>query len=123
MDAYTVLIYFLPLGALIAGAAMFTGNLLSIKTKESAHKREAYECGEVIIGDARIQFKVGYYLFALLFVIFDVESLFLFPVARIFRGQVASGLAPHLLLDLAIFVVVLSLGLAYAWRKGALKWD
>ncbi len=123
MDAYTVLIYFLPLGAIIAGAAMFTGNLLSIKTKESIHKREAYECGEVIIGDARIQFKVGYYLFALLFVIFDVESLFLFPAARIFRGQVSAGLAPYLLFDLGLFVVVLSLGLAYAWRKGALKWD
>lgn len=124
MDAYTVLLYVLPLGALIAGAAMFLGNLLSYKTLKTTAKHMAYECGEETFGNARIQFKVGYYLFALLFLIFDVESLFLFPTARVFREFTASGPgAVFVLVDLAIFVVILGLGLAYAWKKGALKWE
>lgn len=124
MDAYTVLMYVLPLGALVAGAAMFLGNALSFKTAYSIAKHQAYECGEETFGTARIQFKVGYYLFALLFLIFDVESLFLFPTARIFREFTATGPgAIFVLVDLTIFVVILALGLAYAWKKGALKWE
>ena len=65
-----------------------------------------------------MQFRVGYYLFALLFLMFDVEAMFLFPWAVVMRG-----LGPQGLLSVMFFMFILVLGLAYAWRKGALKWE
>lgn len=123
MDQYLILLYFLPAGLLIAGSAMVVGRLIGFRTPDSKSKGAAYECGAVLFGDARIQFKVGYYLFALLFLVFDVESLFLFPVLRVFREVLKDGHALIVLADLGIFVGVLALGLAYAWKKGALEWD
>ena len=64
-----------------------------------------------------IQFKVGYYLFAILFLMFDVETVFLYPWAVISRSLGVYGL-----LSIAVFLFILILGLAYAWRKGALQW-
>jgi NADH-quinone oxidoreductase subunit A len=80
-------------------------------------KLEAYECGLEAIGDMRGQFKVQYYLYALAFVIFDVEAIFLFPWAVAYNQ-----LGMFALIEMAIFLVILGLGLAYAWRKGALRW-
>jgi NADH-quinone oxidoreductase subunit A len=78
------------------------------------------------IGNARIQFKVGYYLFALLFLVFDIEALFLFPVLANFR-EIMSGNTPLspvvVIVDLVIFIAILVSGLAYAWKKGILKWE
>jgi NADH-quinone oxidoreductase subunit A len=64
-----------------------------------------------------MQFRVGYYLYAILFLMFDVETIFLFPWSTIVRGLGAMGLV-----SILIFIVILGLGLAYAWRKGVLKW-
>lgn len=80
-------------------------------------KSRAYECGEEPIGTPWVRFRVSYYVFALLFVVFDVEAVFLFPWAAIIRRLGVYGLV-----QMAIFVGVLTLGLAYAWRKGALEW-
>ena len=80
-----------------------------------------YECGMETIGNARIQFKVGYYLFALLFLVFDIEALFLFPVMMNFREIMAGHtalLTSIVIVDLAIFMAILVSGLAYAWKKG-----
>ena len=83
----------------------------------SVKKGETYECGIPTRGESMIQFKTGYYIFAILFLIFDVETIFLYPWATIMRSLGPSGL-----LCIAIFMFILILGLAYAWRKGALKW-
>ena len=80
-------------------------------------KGEAYECGIPTRGESMVQFKVGYYLFAILFLMFDVEAVFLFPWAVI-----AQGMGTESILAVAVFLCVLVLGLAYAWRKGALEW-
>ena len=80
-------------------------------------KGEAYECGIPTRGASMVQFKVGYYLFAILFLMFDVEAVFLFPWAVI-----AKGMGTESILAVAVFLCVLILGLAYAWRKGALEW-
>ena len=80
-------------------------------------KGEPYECGIPTRGESMAQFHVGYYLFAILFLMFDVETVFLFPWAAICKsvGQEA-------LLAVGTFLVILALGLAYAWKKGALRW-
>ena len=80
-------------------------------------KGEAYECGIPTRGKSWMQFRVGYYLFALLFLIFDVEAMFMFPWAVIVREMGVDGL-----LNILFFLLILVLGLAYAWKKGALEW-
>ena len=80
-------------------------------------KGEAYECGIPTRGRSWMQFKVGYYLFAILFLMFDVETVFLFSLA-----VVVQDLGIYGLVSILFFLVVLVLGLAYAWRKGALEW-
>ena len=80
-------------------------------------KGEAYECGIPTRGRSWMQFKVGYYLFAILFLMFDVETVFLFS-----WSVVVQDLGIYGLVSILFFLVVLVLGLAYAWRKGALEW-
>ena len=80
-------------------------------------KGEAYECGIPTRGKSWMQFKVRYYLFAILFLMFDVETVFLFSWA-----VVVQELGVYGLVSILFFLVVLILGLAYAWRKGALEW-
>jgi NADH-quinone oxidoreductase subunit A len=97
-------------------AALLIAKLISPKSY-SVKKAEPYECGIPTRGESMIQFKAGYYIFAILFLIFDVETVFLYPWAVVMRGLGPSGL-----LCIGIFMFVLIMGLAYAWRKGALKW-
>lgn len=80
-------------------------------------KGEPYECGIPTRGASWIQFKVGYYLFAILFLMFDIETVFLFPWAVVVGDLGVAGLT-----SILFFLVILVFGLAYAWRKGALEW-
>ncbi|MDR1273322.1 MAG: NADH-quinone oxidoreductase subunit A [Odoribacteraceae bacterium] len=80
-------------------------------------KGEAYECGIPTRGSSWMQFKVGYYLFAILFLMFDVETVLLFPWALTVRELGGAGL-----ISISFFIAILVLGLAYAWKKGALEW-
>ena len=98
-------------------AALLIARLISPKSF-SVKKSEPYECGIPTRGESMIQFKAGYYIFAILFLIFDVETVFLYPWSVVMRS-----LGPQGILCIAIFMFVLILGLAYAWRKGALKWE
>jgi len=111
----------LALTALLTGAALvflalWMAGLLSPRSF-NPQKGEAYECGIPTRGESMSQFKVGYYLFAILFLMFDVETVFLFPWAVRMRELGVQGL-----LSIAVFFGVLVLGLVYAWRKGALEW-
>ena len=81
-------------------------------------KLSAYECGSEPFSDARMPFPVRYYIFAMLFVIFDIEVIFLYPWAVVF-GQV--GLFG--LIEMLIFIALFLVAYVYAWRKGALEWD
>ena len=81
-------------------------------------KGEPYECGIPTHGTSWMQFKVGYYLYAILYLMFDVETIFLFPWATIVRDLGYQGLY-----SILFFIVILGLGLAYAWKKGVLKWN
>ena len=93
--------------------------LLSPK-KPSPVKETAYECGVQTIGDTWVQFKAQYYLFALIFVVFDIEVVFLFPWAIAYGKPGVLGW--FALAEAVVFVLILLAGLVYAWRKGALEW-
>ena len=101
----------------LAVAPLLLARFLAPK-KPGASKAAPYECGLESAGDAWVQFRVQYYLYALLFVIFDVEVVFLYPWALAWKPL---GLLA--LVELAIFVGILAIGLAYAWRKGVLEWE
>ncbi|WP_456462666.1 NADH-quinone oxidoreductase subunit A [Lutibacter sp.] len=111
------IIVFLLSGIVLVAGANFLSNLISHKS-DNPQKREPYECGIETIGPTWIQFKVGYYLFAILFLIFDVEVAFLIPWAVVYKevGTVA-------LVEIIVFLVILGLGLAYAYKKRALQWE
>ncbi|WP_114783606.1 NADH-quinone oxidoreductase subunit A [Botryobacter ruber] len=115
MGSEALIVFFLAGVALVAGAN-FISNLISHKS-DNPQKREPYESGMPTIGPTWVQFKVGYYLFAILFLIFDVEVAFLFPWAVVFKDVGALAFV-----EILIFLSILGLGLAYAWKKGALKW-
>jgi NADH:ubiquinone oxidoreductase subunit 3 (subunit A) len=87
--------------------------------KPGMSKSSAYECGLESTGDPWVQFKVQYYIYALLFVIFDVEVVFIYPWAVIWK---APDLGLVAFVEMAIFLGVLAVGLVYAWRKGVLEW-
>ena len=80
-------------------------------------KGQTYECGLETIGETWVQYKVQYYIFALIFVIFDIEAAFLFPWAVAYNR-----LPLFALFEMAVFLLILVVGLVYAWRKGALEW-
>lgn len=103
-------------GLVLVGLALWLAKLISPRSF-NPQKGEAYECGIPTRGESMSQFKVGYYLFAILFLMFDVETVFLFPWAVRMRELGIDGL-----LSIAVFFGVLVLGLVYAWRKGALEW-
>lgn len=112
---------FIGIFAVIAFALPVIGLVMSwlIRPKKpNPAKITTYECGMETIGDTWVQFKAQYYLFALIFVIFDIEAVFLFPWA------VAYGrLDLWALLEVVVFILILFGGLAYAWRKNALEWQ
>lgn len=86
-------------------------------SSSNRQKLEPYECGIPTRGGSWMQFHVGYYLFAILFLMFEVETVFLFPWAVVTRQLGVGGLT-----GILFFLFILILGLAYAWRKGALEW-
>ena len=114
---FTLFVTALLTGILFVGVVTVLAKLISPRSLNE-QKEEAYECGVPTRGRSWMQFRVGYYLFAILFLMFDVETMFLFPWAVVMKTLGTSGL-----LAVGVFLFVLVLGLAYAWRKGALKWQ
>jgi len=88
------------------------------KTKETS-----YECGEMPQGPGRVQFNLRFYLIAFVFVIFDVEIVFIYPIATIFKAMIAEGQGLLAFTEIFLFVFILMAGFIYAWSQGALKWQ
>jgi len=107
---------FLILAPVFPIAALLIPRLIAPR-KPNPIKLQTYECGIETVGDSWVQFRVQYYLFALVFLIFDVEMVFLFPWAAAFNF-----LPLFTVLEGVLFIVILVAGLIYAWRKGALEW-
>lgn len=115
-------VYF-PLAALIIiggviACAMVVLSLIIGKKSPNPAKAETYECGMIPVGDARGRFSVKFYLIAILFIIFDIEVVFLYPWAVIYRQLAWFGL-----IEMGVFILILLVGYFYIVKKGALKWD
>jgi NADH-quinone oxidoreductase subunit A len=113
--------YGVVLAVLVAGAGLvavaFGAARLIAPHRPLPAKLTTYECGIDPVGEGWSQSQVRYYIFGFLFVIFDVESVFLFPWARVF-----AGLGWTAVVEMFIFIAILAVGLLYAWRKGVLEW-
>jgi NADH-quinone oxidoreductase subunit A len=107
---------FLLLAPVFPIAAILIPRIIAPR-KPNPIKMQTYECGIETIGDTWVQFKVQYYIFALIFLIFDVETVFLFPWAA-----ALGKLSLFAVFEGLLFVLILIAGLVYAWRKGALQW-
>lgn len=101
---------------ILVASALFANRILSPKQR-SRTKGLTYECGMLPIGRARTQVHFRYYLFAILFLIFDIEAVFLFPWAVSFLDIGAAAFY-----EMLVFIAILGFGLLYAWRKGVLRW-
>jgi NADH-quinone oxidoreductase subunit A len=117
-----------PLFVLLVLVGLFTvGNLVLSeilgRRRAAIGKDSAYECGMGSVGSARIRLSIHFYLVAVLFILFDVESLLLIPWAVAARGLAAAGHGGVVLVEVAAFVTVLAVGLAFVWRRGGLEWE
>jgi NADH-quinone oxidoreductase subunit A len=113
---YAILAVFLILGIGFVLVTLFVAKLVR-PHRPGKVKLQSYECGEAPMGSSWIQYNAGYYIYALIFVIFDVEVVFLFPWAVSYQK-----LGLFALVEMLIFLAILIFGLIYAWRKGALRW-
>jgi NADH-quinone oxidoreductase subunit A len=111
-----VLIFMIVGGVFVAGGLVFAWLLRPNRPYPS--KLTTYECGEVPVGDTRARFNIRFYVVALIFLIFDVEVVFLFPWAIVYKG-----LGWFAFLEMLVFLAILIVGYAYVWRKGDLEWD
>ncbi len=107
----------LLLAAVTFGLAPLVLVALVAPRKRSKTKGQTYECGVLTTGETWVRFRIQYYVYALLFVVFDVETAFLYPWAAAY-----GGLGTFALVEMAAFLIVLAVGLAYAWAGGVLKW-
>lgn len=113
---YVIVAIFLGLSILLPIAALTIGKLLR-PSKPVEEKYTTYESGNEPVGEGQIRFNIRYYLFALMFVIFDVETVFLYPWAVAYKQ-----LGLFALVEMCIFVALLAIGLLYAWKKKVLQW-
>ena len=115
-NSWTYIALFVLVGLFIPIAALLIASFLGAR-KPNAIKQSTYECGIETVGDSWVQFKAQYYIFGLVFLVFDVETVFLFPWA------VALNRLPlFAVFEGIIFILILLAGLVYAWKKGMLEW-
>ena len=121
MDAllreYLPILIFLGI-AIALSAVMVAASLIAARQKPDPEKLSAYECGFEAFDDARKQFDVRFYLVAILFIIFDLEVAFLFPWAAALHDVGLAGFW-----SMVVFLLVLTVGFVYEWKKGALEWE
>jgi NADH-quinone oxidoreductase subunit A len=109
-------------GLAIPFSMMAVSSLLRPSVPEQG-KSATYESGEIPTGTTRIRFNIQYYMVALLFVVFDIETVLIFPWTVIYRNAIDSGVSlATVLVPMLVFIAVLVVGLAWAWRNGAVRW-
>ncbi len=127
MTEYIAIGFFLLVSLGFASAALLLSRMVAAKGRHGKDTLEPYECGEPSHGSSRIRFQPGYYLIALVFMIFDVETLFLFPCAilakKIFKGELPEISPQFFAIEIGLFVGILFIGLIFVWRRRILRWE
>jgi len=119
---FVVVLLFLTVSAVIVGIALWLGRFLRPNLPD-AQKASIYECGERPIGSAWFNFNPRFYLFALIFIVFDAEIALTYPVAVVAKRWIAEGRAWIAVVEIVLFLAILVAALAYIWGKGELDWN
>ncbi len=119
--AFSVVLVFILFSILFVWGAMFLSSLFRSQ-RPNREKAIVYECGEDPVGGGWVQYNIRFYIIAVIFIIFDVEVIFIYPVATVFRKMIGQGMGLYVLAELLIFVLILLGGLAYVWKKDDLSW-
>src|SRR3989338_3064829 len=122
MSPYVPLLMLMAIGLGLGGGFVLLSSLIGYQRK-TEEKNIPYECGLDPIGTPRHRFSVKFYLIAMLFILFDIEVVFLYPLSKIFRDFKAMDLGGLLFGEMVVFLGILGLGLAYVWKRGALEWE
>lgn len=122
IDQYVPLALLFGVVVVVAAALVFLATVLG-PTRPTAAKVSAFECGVVPVGDARTRFPVRYYLVALVFVVFDLEAVFIYPWAVSLPEMRSLGMTTFWFVEMLVFMGVLFVGLVYLWKRGALDWE
>lgn len=117
LQSYLPALVFLGLGALFAAVFLAAGAFIAPRHRTNAHKNESYECGLPSEMKKEFRFGVSFYLIAMLFLLFDLEVIFLYPIA-----VQLGALGVFALIEVAVFITLLFVALVYVWRRGALEW-
>jgi NADH-quinone oxidoreductase subunit A len=121
-----IFIGFLLLGSIGFALAPLLVVRLIAPRKRSLAKGDSYECGVRTYGETWVRFRIQYYIYALMFVVFDIETVFLFPWAASYGAPTPPGgdgiLGSFALVEMGLFLLILMVGLVYAWAKGVLRW-
>lgn len=121
LDAYAPLLLMFLAAMGLAGAILGVSALIGRHQRTPA-KDQPYECGIRPTGDAREPFSVHFYLVAMLFILFDIEAIFLYPWALIYRQLGTMGLGTFGFVEMLVYIIILLAGYIYLWKKGALDW-
>ena len=119
---YIPVLILLVVAGVLCAAISFLAGFLGPK-RIFANKETAFECGSPTTGDPHARHSVKFYLVALLFIVFDVESVFIYPWSALLRDFANEGLGWFAYVEMLSFMATLALGLVYVWRKGALEWS
>ncbi len=117
LDNYGPLLLMFLLAAGLSGALLVMSTLIG-RHRRSREKDQPYECGIRPTGDAREPFSVQFYMVALLFILFDIEAIFLYPWALVYHDLKVFGFV-----EMVLYIIILLAGYIYLWKKGALDWD
>ncbi|HXW63285.1 MAG TPA: NADH-quinone oxidoreductase subunit A [Candidatus Acidoferrales bacterium] len=117
LDSYGPLLLMFILAALISGALIAVSSVVG-QRKPSREKQQPYECGVRPTGDARQPFSVHFYMVALIFILFDIEAIFLYPWALVYHDLKVFGFV-----EMLLYIMILLVGYIYLWKKGALDWS
>jgi NADH-quinone oxidoreductase subunit A len=107
----------------VFGLASLTFSSLIGQKKPSKVKLAPYECGCEPVGTARERFSIKFYIIAMLFILFDIECVFLYPWAVIFKKFIKAGFGAFVFGEMMVFIIILFVGYIYVWKKGALEWE
>ncbi len=122
MQAYFPIAVLFGIGIALSGGFVLLSTFIG-KKRPTPEKMGPYECGLDPIGSPRQRFSVKFYLIAMLFILFDIEVVFLYPWALVFKDFKAAGLGPLIFGEMVVFLIVLGGGLIYVWKRSALEWE
>lgn len=120
-EHYAVVLLFILFGIFFANLALGAAKIFRPKSNKVGDKGVSFECGELPVGSAWVRFNIRFYLIALFFIIFDVEVIFIYPWAAVFKS-LYPVLGSLMFIEMMVFIAILVLGLVYIWSKGDLDW-